>query len=108
MSVVTCRVQFLLDQDPFICTNFPEPRRPPSLDLDENAALNQLLPVVHKLLDAPLKVSEAGGDVSLRRIPLTNDVVERGFAAADARVPVARARCLIPAKKPSRTNSASR
>ncbi|XP_051920165.1 FH1/FH2 domain-containing protein 1 isoform X2 [Hippocampus zosterae] len=58
MSVVTCRVQFLQDQDPFICTNFPEPRRPPSLDLDENAALNQLLPVVHKLLDAPLKLEE--------------------------------------------------
>ncbi|XP_077376555.1 FH1/FH2 domain-containing protein 1 isoform X4 [Festucalex cinctus] len=58
MSAVTCRVQFLLDQDPFICTNFPEPRRPPSLDVDENAPLSQVVPLVHKLLDAPLKLEE--------------------------------------------------
>ncbi|KAM9826049.1 FH1/FH2 domain-containing protein 1 isoform 2-T2 [Syngnathus typhle] len=58
MSAITCRVQFLQDQDPFICTNFPEPRRPPSLDVDENAPLSQLVPVVHKLLDAPLKLEE--------------------------------------------------
>ncbi|XP_061613130.1 FH1/FH2 domain-containing protein 1 isoform X3 [Phyllopteryx taeniolatus] len=64
MSAVTCSVQFLLDQDPFICTNFPEPRRPPCLDVDQNAPLAQLLPVVHKLLDAPLKLEECTLQVS--------------------------------------------
>ncbi|XP_057700841.1 FH1/FH2 domain-containing protein 1 isoform X1 [Corythoichthys intestinalis] len=58
MTAVTCRVQFLLDQDPFICTNFPEPRRPPALDVDQDAPLSQLIPVVHRLLDAPLKLEE--------------------------------------------------
>ncbi|XP_061669420.1 FH1/FH2 domain-containing protein 1 isoform X7 [Syngnathoides biaculeatus] len=59
MAAITCRVQFLMDQDPFVCTNFPEPRRPPSFEVDQNAPLSQLLPLVHKLLDAPLKLEES-------------------------------------------------
>ncbi|XP_077568744.1 FH1/FH2 domain-containing protein 1-like isoform X2 [Stigmatopora nigra] len=58
MPTVTCRVQFLSDQDPFICTNFPEPRRPPALDVDQDAPLSQVVQLVHELLDAPLKLEE--------------------------------------------------
>lgn len=57
MAIITCRVQYLEDSDPFVCTNFPEPRRPPPYDLDENIALIEQIAGVHKLLEAPLKVS---------------------------------------------------
>lgn len=56
MASITCRVQYLEDSDPFICTNFPEPRRPPTVNLEENLPLSEQLAGIHKLLEAPLKV----------------------------------------------------
>lgn len=56
MASITCRVQYLEDSDPFICTNFPEPRRPPTVKLEENLPLSEQIPGIHKLLEAPLKV----------------------------------------------------
>ncbi|MEQ2182871.1 hypothetical protein GOODEAATRI_026760, partial [Goodea atripinnis] len=58
MASVTCRVQFLEDSDPFICTNFPEPRRPPTVTLEEDQPLSEQITVIHKLLGAPLKVGQ--------------------------------------------------
>lgn len=56
MASVVCRVQFLDDSDPFICTNFPEPRRPPTVSLEEDVPLSEQVAGIHKLLEAPLKV----------------------------------------------------
>lgn len=56
MASVACRVQYLDDSDPFICTNFPEPRRPPTVLLEENSPLSEQIAGIHKLLEAPLKV----------------------------------------------------
>lgn len=56
MASVTCRVQYLDDSDPFICTNFAEPRRPPTVLLEENSPLSEQIAGIHKLLEAPLKV----------------------------------------------------
>lgn len=56
MASIVCRVQYLEDSDPFICTNFPEPRRPPTASLEENAPLSEQIAGIHKLLEAPLKV----------------------------------------------------
>ncbi|XP_062247527.1 FH1/FH2 domain-containing protein 1 isoform X2 [Platichthys flesus] len=58
MATIVCRVQFLEDSDPFICTNFPEPRRPPTVNVEENLPLSEQLPGIHKLLEAPLKLEE--------------------------------------------------
>ncbi|CAB1454808.1 unnamed protein product [Pleuronectes platessa] len=58
MASIVCRVQFLEDSDPFICTNFPEPRRPPTVNVEENLPLSEQLPGIHKLLEAPLKLEE--------------------------------------------------
>ncbi|XP_042276739.1 FH1/FH2 domain-containing protein 1-like [Thunnus maccoyii] len=58
MASVTCRVQYLEDSDPFICTNFPEPRRPPTVSLEENLPLSEQISGIHKLLEAPLKLEE--------------------------------------------------
>ncbi|KAM7424794.1 hypothetical protein PAMA_000921 [Pampus argenteus] len=58
MASVTCRVQYLEDSDPFICTNFPEPRRPPTVSLEENLPLSEQIAGIHKLLEAPLKLEE--------------------------------------------------
>ncbi|XP_036950164.1 FH1/FH2 domain-containing protein 1 isoform X7 [Acanthopagrus latus] len=58
MSSIVCRVQFLEDSDPFICTNFPEPRRPPTVSLEENLPLSEQIAGIHKLLEAPLKLEE--------------------------------------------------
>ncbi|XP_041853639.1 FH1/FH2 domain-containing protein 1 isoform X2 [Melanotaenia boesemani] len=58
MASITCRVQFLEDSDPFICTNFPEPRRPPTVDLEENLPLSEQVAGIHKLLEAPLKLED--------------------------------------------------
>uniref|UniRef100_A0A8D3CWF2 Formin homology 2 domain containing 1 n=1 Tax=Scophthalmus maximus TaxID=52904 RepID=A0A8D3CWF2_SCOMX len=58
MASITCRVQFLEDSDPFICTNFPEPRRPPTVNLEENLPLSEQIAGIHKLLEAPLKLEE--------------------------------------------------
>uniref|UniRef100_A0A672F6N6 FHOD1 N-terminal GTPase-binding domain-containing protein n=1 Tax=Salarias fasciatus TaxID=181472 RepID=A0A672F6N6_SALFA len=61
MASVTCRVQFLEDSDPFICTNFPEPRRPPTVILEESVPLSEQLGRIRSLLGAPLKVGQPGG-----------------------------------------------
>ncbi|GLD55667.1 FH1/FH2 domain-containing protein 1-like isoform X1, partial [Lates japonicus] len=58
MASITCRVQYLEDSDPFICTNFPEPRRPPTVNLEENLPLSEQIAGIHKLLEAPLKLEE--------------------------------------------------
>ncbi|KAG8437315.1 hypothetical protein GDO86_008137 [Hymenochirus boettgeri] len=58
MVSVSCRVQYLDDMDPFICTNFPEPRRPPVYNFPENTPLTDHLPALHKLLEAPLKLED--------------------------------------------------
>lgn len=58
MASIPCRVQYLDDMDPFICTNFPEPRRPPVYNFPESAPLSDQLPALHKLLEAPLKLED--------------------------------------------------
>ncbi|XP_051756183.1 FH1/FH2 domain-containing protein 1 isoform X3 [Ctenopharyngodon idella] len=58
MATITCRVQYLEDSDPFVCSNFPEPRRPLPYDLNEHLPLNEQIAGVHKLLEAPLKLEE--------------------------------------------------
>uniref|UniRef100_A0A8C1BLY4 Formin homology 2 domain containing 1 n=1 Tax=Cyprinus carpio carpio TaxID=630221 RepID=A0A8C1BLY4_CYPCA len=58
MATITCRVQYLEDSDPFVCSNFPEPRRPLQYDLNEHLLLNEQIAGIHKLLEAPLKLEE--------------------------------------------------
>ncbi|XP_071973239.1 FH1/FH2 domain-containing protein 1 isoform X2 [Engystomops pustulosus] len=58
MAFIPCRVQYLDDMDPFVCTNFPEPRRPPVYNFPETAPLMDQLPALHKLLEAPLKLED--------------------------------------------------
>lgn len=60
VSVVTVRVQYLEDTDPFACANFPEPRRAPTCSLDGALPLGAQMPALHRLLGAPLKVRRAG------------------------------------------------
>lgn len=62
MTSIVCRVQYLDDSDPFICTNFPEPRRPPTVSLEEDVPLSEQVAGIHKLLEAPLKVGRVGPD----------------------------------------------
>uniref|UniRef100_A0A8C2EC72 FHOD1 N-terminal GTPase-binding domain-containing protein n=1 Tax=Cyprinus carpio TaxID=7962 RepID=A0A8C2EC72_CYPCA len=57
MATITCRVQYLEDSDPFVSSNFPVPRRPLQYDLNEHLLLNEQIAGIHKLLEAPLKVS---------------------------------------------------
>uniref|UniRef100_A0A4W4HA05 Formin homology 2 domain containing 1 n=1 Tax=Electrophorus electricus TaxID=8005 RepID=A0A4W4HA05_ELEEL len=64
MATVTCRVQYLEDTDPFLCTNFPEPRRPPQHEFNEHLPLSEQIAGVHKLLQAPLKLEECALQVS--------------------------------------------
>ncbi|XP_041125267.1 FH1/FH2 domain-containing protein 1 isoform X2 [Polyodon spathula] len=64
MASVVCRVQFLDDMDPFVCTNFPEPRRPPPYTLYEDISLIEQLAGVHKLLEAPLKLEDCALQLS--------------------------------------------
>ncbi|XP_076143091.1 FH1/FH2 domain-containing protein 1 [Alosa pseudoharengus] len=64
MATITCRVQYLEDTDPFVCTNFPEPRRPPPYNLYENISLSEQITGVHKLLEAPLKLEECALQVA--------------------------------------------
>ncbi|XP_062845769.1 FH1/FH2 domain-containing protein 1 isoform X2 [Trichomycterus rosablanca] len=64
MTMLTCRVQFLEDTDPFVCTNFPEPRRPPQYDFNEHLPLIEQIAGVHKLLQAPLKLEECALQVA--------------------------------------------
>lgn len=56
VSVVTVRVQYLEDTDPFACANFPEPRRAPTCTLDGALPLSTQIAALHRLLGAPLKV----------------------------------------------------
>lgn len=72
MSSVTCRVQFLEDSDPFVCTNYPEPRRPPTVDLEENLPLSEQIPGIHKLLQAPHRVGRNRVRLVLQEAPLEN------------------------------------
>ncbi|XP_053472660.1 FH1/FH2 domain-containing protein 1 isoform X2 [Ictalurus furcatus] len=65
MAIITCRVQYLEDTDPFVCTNFPEPRRPLQYDLNELVSLNLQIAGVQKLLQAPLKLEECALQVAL-------------------------------------------
>ncbi|XP_069822370.1 FH1/FH2 domain-containing protein 1 isoform X2 [Dendropsophus ebraccatus] len=58
MAFIPCRVQYLDDMDPFVCTNFPEPRRPPVYNFPETAPLIDQLPALHKLLEAPIKLED--------------------------------------------------
>ncbi|KAL7833837.1 hypothetical protein AOLI_G00287970 [Acnodon oligacanthus] len=64
MATLTCRVQYLEDTDPFVCTNFPEPRRPLQHEFNENLPLNEQIAGVHKLLQAPLKLEECALQVA--------------------------------------------
>ncbi|XP_026123318.1 FH1/FH2 domain-containing protein 1-like isoform X3 [Carassius auratus] len=58
MATITCRVQYLEDSDPFVCTNFPVPRRPLQYELNEHLLLTEQIAGIHKLLEAPLKLEE--------------------------------------------------
>ncbi|KAK5873487.1 hypothetical protein PBY51_018523 [Eleginops maclovinus] len=64
MASIVCRVQFLEDSDPFICTNFPEPRRPPTVSVEENLPLSEQISGIHTLLQAPLKLEDCTLQVS--------------------------------------------
>ncbi|XP_010610532.1 FH1/FH2 domain-containing protein 1 isoform X1 [Fukomys damarensis] len=64
LSVVTVRVQYLEDTDPFACANFPEPRRPPTCSLDGGLPLSTQIPALHRLLGAPLKLEDCALQVS--------------------------------------------
>ncbi|XP_041078372.1 FH1/FH2 domain-containing protein 3-like [Polyodon spathula] len=64
MASVVCRVQFLDDMDPFVCTNLPEPRRPPPYTLYEDISLIEQVAGVHKLLGAPLKLEDCALQLS--------------------------------------------
>nr|XP_035970972.1 FH1/FH2 domain-containing protein 1 isoform X2 [Halichoerus grypus] len=64
VSVVTVRVQYLEDTDPFACANFPEPRRAPTCSLDGALPLGAQIPALHRLLAAPLKLEDCALQVS--------------------------------------------
>ncbi|XP_059239615.1 FH1/FH2 domain-containing protein 1 [Mustela nigripes] len=64
VSVVTVRVQYLEDTDPFACANFPEPRRAPTCSLDGALPLGAQIPALHRLLVAPLKLEDCALQVS--------------------------------------------
>ncbi|XP_062033735.1 FH1/FH2 domain-containing protein 1 [Lepus europaeus] len=63
-SLVTVRVQYLEDTDPFACANFPEPRRAPTCTLDGALPLGAQIPTLHRLLGAPLKLEDCALQVS--------------------------------------------
>ncbi|XP_074142568.1 FH1/FH2 domain-containing protein 1 isoform X1 [Sminthopsis crassicaudata] len=63
-AVVTVRVQYLEDADPFACANFPEPRRAPTCTLDGSLPLGAQIPALHRLLAAPLKLEDCALQVS--------------------------------------------
>ncbi|KAB0382713.1 hypothetical protein FD755_004630 [Muntiacus reevesi] len=64
VSLVTVRVQYLEDTDPFSCANFPEPRRAPTCSLDGALPLGAQIPALHRLLGAPLKLEDCALQVS--------------------------------------------
>ena len=63
MATFTCRVQYLDDTDPFSSTNFPEPTRPPTFTFHINVPLVNQIGGVHRLLQAPHKVSDFGSEI---------------------------------------------
>ncbi|XP_004371554.1 FH1/FH2 domain-containing protein 1 isoform X2 [Trichechus manatus latirostris] len=64
VSMVTVRVQYLEDNDPFACANFPEPRRAPTWSLDGALPVGAQIPALHRLLGAPLKLEDCALQVS--------------------------------------------
>ncbi|XP_029464641.1 FH1/FH2 domain-containing protein 1 isoform X2 [Rhinatrema bivittatum] len=64
MALLQCRVQYLDDTDPFVCTNFPEPRRPLVCSLQEHSPLTEQLPGLQQLLQAPLKLEDCALQLS--------------------------------------------
>ncbi|XP_055268533.1 FH1/FH2 domain-containing protein 1 isoform X2 [Moschus berezovskii] len=64
VPLVTVRVQYLEDTDPFACANFPEPRRAPTCSLDGALPLGAQIPALHRLLGAPLKLEDCALQVS--------------------------------------------
>ena len=58
MATFSSRVQYLDDTDPFSSTNFPEPTRPPTFTFHVNVPLINQIGGVHRLIEAPHKVSE--------------------------------------------------
>lgn len=58
MATFASRVQYLDDTDPFSSTNFPEPTRPPTFTFHVNVPLVNQIGGVHRLLEAPQKVSK--------------------------------------------------
>uniref|UniRef100_A0A3B3Q9H9 Formin homology 2 domain containing 1 n=1 Tax=Paramormyrops kingsleyae TaxID=1676925 RepID=A0A3B3Q9H9_9TELE len=59
-----CDRKYLQDADPFVCTNFPEPRRPPHYNFHEDLQLSEQIAGVHKVLEAPLKLEECALQLS--------------------------------------------
>lgn len=57
MATLVCRIQYLDDRDPFASTNFPEPTRPPSYKFLLSVPLINQIGGVHRVLDAPHRVS---------------------------------------------------
>ena len=57
MATLACRIQYLDDRDPFSNTNFPEPTRPPVYTFLESVPLVNQIGGVHRLLEAPHRVS---------------------------------------------------
>ncbi|XP_043937324.1 FH1/FH2 domain-containing protein 1 isoform X3 [Protopterus annectens] len=64
MATVTCKVQYYDDLDPFVCTNIPEPRRPPTYNFYVDIPLQEQIAGVHKLLEAPLKLEDCSLQIS--------------------------------------------
>lgn len=58
MATFASRVQYLDDTDPFSSTNFPEPTRPPIFTFHVNVPLINQIGGVHRLLEAPHRVSK--------------------------------------------------
>lgn len=71
-NTLTCKVQYLNDVDPFgACTKFPEPTRPLLFTFNVNIPLINQIAAVHRLLQAPHKVSTStqaggGGDLDVK------------------------------------------
>ncbi|KAJ1525461.1 hypothetical protein ONE63_010271 [Megalurothrips usitatus] len=85
---VTCRVQYLNDTDPFAyAASYPEPPRPPLHCFNTVQPLAEQLAAVHRLLDAPQRVSVmggGGGDAHFFTSPEQETSIIRNAAAAAA------------------------
>ena len=58
-DILECRIQFINDCDPFECTNFPEPTRPPTFKFAKDVPLSQQIRQIHALLNPPIQVCSA-------------------------------------------------